>query len=74
MITIRKDNDVFVFKVDELLRAKRINSEMLSKPPATLSKSYKVYTKSIFMNDNDKIAIIDSDIFFKTLKESLHRV
>jgi chemotaxis-related protein WspD len=72
MVTIAKDNDVFVFKVDELLRAKRIVSDDLKKPPATLSKSYKSFTKNIFLNEDRKVGFIDETVFFKALRESLN--
>jgi len=72
MVTISKDNDVFVFRVDELLRAKRIVSDDLKKPPATLSKSYRAFTKNVFLNEDRKVGFIDETVFFKALRESLN--
>ncbi len=74
MVTIKNDEDVFVFSVDELLRAWRIGSDELRKPPATLTKSSRSYTQHVFIHEKMEIGIINSDNFFNTLKESLNQV
>ncbi len=71
MVIIKKNDDIFVFKVDELLRAERISSDDLKKPPATLTKSKASYTKNVYFKDEIEIGIINDDNFFKILKESL---
>jgi len=73
MLIIKKDNDVFVFKVDELLRAKKIKKKKLQKPPATLLKSFNSYTNAVFIDDDNTVGVIDEETFFKTIKESLNR-
>ncbi len=72
MVIIKKNDDTFVFKVDELLRAERISSDDLKKPPATLTKSKASYTKNVYFKDKIEIGIINDDNFFKILKESLN--
>ncbi len=73
MVTIKHKDDTFVFKVDELLRAQRISSDEMRKPPATLTKSAKSYTKSVFLIEGIEVGILKGDAFFKTLRESLNK-
>lgn len=72
MVVVNKDNQRFVFAVDEFIGIVRISSDNIQKAPATLYKSPNSLSAGIFEMNNKNVGLIDEDKFFQSLKRSLN--
>lgn len=71
MLVIHKNNERYVFPVDEVLGIYRISSNEIQGVPATISKSPSSLIEGIFNLNENKVGLLGEDRFLQALKRSL---
>ncbi len=71
LVVIVRDGARFVFPVEEVLGVHRFAPEDLRDLPATLSKSARALTSSLFILENRTVGLLDEGKFFNALARSL---
>lgn len=71
MIFIGKNDDRWVFQVDEVYGIHKIFKNELNEVPVTTSKSSVNHTKGIFAHENISVGLLDSEMLFKSLHRSI---
>jgi chemotaxis-related protein WspD len=71
MIVAGKDDDKWVFPVDEIQGIFRFYLHELQDPPVVITKSEESYTKGIVYWEGKKVNYLDSDLLFYTLNHKI---
>ena len=71
MFVATDGHDRMVFAADEVLGIRRIPRQALEEPPATLSRAPAALTRSAFLIEDRKIALLDAERFFACALRSL---
>lgn len=71
LVVVTKENENFVFPVDEILGVEKILNSSIHKSPSTISKSQISITKGIFSFENKSVGLVDDEKFLQALKRSL---
>ena len=71
MIVVRKNGEIFVFSVDEIMGIQCISLDDQQKTPATLSKSATTHITGVFSINEKTVGLIDEAKFINSLQRSL---
>ena len=71
LVVVKKDRELFVFPVDEMLGIRRISPEDQKRTPATLSKSTTALSAGVYGIDEKTVGLLDEKKLFKSLQRSL---
>lgn len=71
MLAIEKDNEQWIFPVDEIYGIHQCNIHELENVPVTISKSTANYLKGVINLDDKRIGYLDDELLFYSLKRSI---
>ena len=71
MLNIGTDTEDFVFVVSEVKETFRIDPQMLSPAPSTITKAKGSFTRGILKWNDKDIAYLDNELLFYSLGNSL---
>ncbi len=71
MLAIQKEDEFWIFPVDEVFGILRFDLMKVENVPVTVSKSTANYIRGVVTWDNMNIGILDEDLLFYSLKRSL---
>jgi len=69
MVVVAKDEERWVFTVDEVSGIHRFQLDQLQAAPVVISKATEAYTKGVIRWQGHKVNYLDSDLLFYTLNQ-----
>ena len=71
LMAISKDNEQWVFPVDEVFGVHRFREDEKSNVPVTVSKSASNYLKGVVRWENKNLGVLDEELLFYSLRTKL---
>jgi chemotaxis-related protein WspD len=71
MIVINRDNNRWVFPVDEVLGMHRVDAQTFENVPVTVAKAKKTFAKHLFKWEDITVALLDDELLLYRLTRSV---
>ena len=71
MVVVVKDEERWVFTVDEVRGVHKFQLDELQAAPVVISKATEAYTKGVIRWQGQKVNYLDSDLLFYTLNRRI---
>ena len=68
MLVVRRDQDAWVFPVDEVACVHRFADDVLSPPPPTLGRAVSRFTRGVAVWNEHAVGCLDEGRLFETLR------
>lgn len=71
MVVVEKNEDRWVFSVDEVSSIQRFHPYQFRPAPAVVAQSKEAYTKSVIDWQNKKVSYLDDELLFYTINRRI---